>query len=438
MSPQPNSQEPDASDESLLAFPEHARQALLNYRADLERRHQFLIALGRAGRVVLQARSPQEIYQAIGDQLRELDIHVAAFRLAPDLRSMTATYISLEPRILQTALQLAGFSDIGVRVPLAPDGFFSSIITEGESKFLERTADVVSRGFPRFGGALVNRLLAITGAEQSVYAPLVVEGTTDGILALVGTDLTPADLPAVSAFAAQASIALESARLLESLKASRERMRRTAHQAIAVQEEERRRLSKAIHDSTAQRLTALHLRLELIAEEVPEDLRPLRERLEQAVDATGEIAAQLRSMVEHLRPPGLDALGLGRLLHSLCQEWQDRAHLTVEFRGVAPHNLPSAVESTLYRFLCEALANTARFGEATQVQVELHADQEVTSLSVVDDSRGVELDARLTVPGLAGGLGLLGVRERLEVLGGQLEVERLPGGGTRIVASIPA
>lgn len=431
----PSQADPDPDD--LHDYPEHARAALRRYRADLERRHRLLLALSQAAQVVLQARTPLRIYQAIGAELKRLNINVMALELSPDRASMVLTYHSLGTRATDAALKLAGLADAAVQVPLAPDGFFAPLIQRRESRYCESTADLAIRGLPWLGRTLLDRLMAMMGAERSIYAPVVLDGKVEGVLALVGSALTPDDLPAVSAFAAHASIALENARLLQTVQAGRELMRRTAQQAISIQEEERRRLSQAIHDSTAQRLTALHLRLEMLAEETPNELAPLRERLALALDATNEIASQLRSLVEHLRPPELDALGLGPTLQSLCRDWDKYSHLTVEFSGSVAAHLPGAVESTLYRFLREALASTALDGEAKQVRVELFEDREAVSVTVRDDGRQADLDARLAASNLPGGVGLSGIRERLEVLGGQLEIDRIGAGGTRVVARIP-
>jgi signal transduction histidine kinase len=321
-----------------------------------------------------------------------------------------------------------------IRFPLARDGFFQPVIERGESVFCERTADLISRGLPNLGRSLLGRLVRRLGLERSIYAPLMEGGEIWGVLCLGGTDLTAQDVPAVTVFANQASIALENARLLEELEAGRRQLRRLAHEVVGAQELERRRLSSALHDETGQALTALRLSLDLIGEDLPPECGSLRQRVGDAADLTAATMNRIRTIVQDLRPPALDALGLNPALEEACRDFGQRTKLTIGYSGAVVPALPDEINISLYRFLQEALTNVARHAKATRVEVALDCDAETVSLSVEDDGRGFDPQASPEAPG---GIGLLGMRERVESLGGRLDLRSEPGRGTLLVTNIP-
>ncbi len=224
----------------------------------------------------------------------------------------------------------------------------------------------------------------------------------------------------------------------EELRASRERLRRLTQQTVSAQEEERQRLSRALHDEAGQALTALKISLELIQEDLPLESGLLRQRIGDAAALTTTTMEQIRLLAQDLRPPALDAVGLGPTLQGFCRDFAKRTQLSIDYLGLELPMLPEAVNICLYRFLQEALTNVAKHACANQVCVALRHDAETVSLSVEDDGRGFDGQARLSVSGWPMGIGLLGMQERLESLGGRLEIESRPGQGTRLVAHLPA
>jgi signal transduction histidine kinase len=276
------------------------------------------------------------------------------------------------------------------------------------------------------------------GIEKSIYAPLRVSGETQGLLGVASTGLTEADVPAVTVFANQAGIAIENAQLLEQVGASRERLRRLTQQIVSAQEEERQRLSRALHDEAGQALTALRISLELIQDDLPVEFDLLRQRIGDAAALSDATMEQIRLLAQDLRPPALDAVGLNPTLEAFCRDFAKRTQLPIDYLGLGLPMLPEAVTICLYRFLQEALTNVAKHACASQVCVTLRYEAETVSLSVEDDGRGFDRQARLSVLGWPMGIGLLGMQERLESLGGRLEIESQPGQGTRLVAHLPA
>ena len=148
----------------------------------------------------------------------------------------------------------------------------------------------------------------------------------------------------------------------------------------------------------------------------------------------------VRRLAQDLRPPALDAVGLSPTLEDACRGFARRTQLSIDYRGSDGPALAEGVNICLYRFLQEALTNVARHAKADNVHVALERDAEAVRLWVEDDGRGFEVQPALSVPstpGSSAGIGLLGMQERLESLGGRLEVDSQPGRGTRLVAYIP-
>jgi len=141
---------------------------------------------------------------------------------------------------------------------------------------------------------------------------------------------------------------------------------------------------------------------------------------------------QVRSLAQNLRPPSLDTVGLNATLEGFCLDFAEGTLLAVDYAGAEVPPLPQAVSICLYRFLQEALTNVIRHAQASQVSVALRCGARTVTLSVEDDGRGFDKQALVS-----GGIGLLGMRERLELVGGRLEIESQPGQGTRLTARVP-
>jgi signal transduction histidine kinase len=285
---------------------------------------------------------------------------------------------------------------------------------------------------------LIEQLVAMLGIERSIYAPLRVGGETHGLLGVASTDLSEADVPAVTVFANQAGIAVENAQLLEQVGASREQLRQLTQQIVSAQEEERQRLSRALHDEAGQALTALKISLELIQQDLAIESGLLRQRLNDAAALVTTTVEQIRLLAQDLRPPSLDTVGLCPTLEGFCRDFAQRTGLSIDYLDRELPLLPDPVNICLYRFLQEALTNVAKHARADQVRVALRYDTETVRLSVEDDGQGFDEQARLSIAGWPMGIGLLGMQERLESLGGRLEIESQPSQGTRLVAHLPA
>ena len=270
---------------------------------------------------------------------------------------------------------------------------------------------------------------------SALYVPMKIEGETIGVIHVQSHRLdaySQEDIDLLSALANVAVIAIENARLFEQVRAGRERLRRLTQQVVSAQEEERHRLSRELHDEAGQALTALKISLDLIQSDLPVEAGSLRQRLGEAVGLTETTMEQIRLLAYGLRPPALDAVGLSYTLEGLCRDFAERTQLSIDYAGAELPVLPEAANICLYRFLQEALTNVAKHAHANQVRAMLYCDAEMVSLAVEDDGQGFEVQARMSA-----GIGLLGMQERIELLGGRLEIESRPGQGTRLTAHIP-
>jgi len=218
------------------------------------------------------------------------------------------------------------------------------------------------------------------------------------------------------------------------LQAARKQLLR---RMTALQEEERRRIARELHDSVGQFVTAINLGVKTIKEHLPSS-GPARERADKLSSLTTELGQEVHRLALELRPRSLDDVSLQDALQQHLDAWSAHAKIAPEFhaQGMDGFVAPTDVASTVYRVVQEALVNVARHSEATRVSVvvERHANQ--LSVIVEDDGKGFDAD-RGGVKGGTKRLGLLGMRERASLVGGELDVESFPGGGTTVFLRIP-
>ena len=202
-----------------------------------------------------------------------------------------------------------------------------------------------------------------------------------------------------------------------------DKFRRLARSAWRIQEEERRRLARDLHDGVGQNLTALdHLIARLAAQGADrEDSAAARELCQQILQDT-------RNLSRLLHPPMLDDLGLDATLAWLARTVERSSGLDVDvICGNLPDSVGAEVATLIFRVAQEALSNTVKYANADAASIILKLDQDTLSLQVIDDGEGFDVNA---VEGR--GLGLAGMRERAELLGGEITIESTPSAGTRL------
>jgi len=229
--------------------------------------------------------------------------------------------------------------------------------------------------------------------------------------------------------------ALENADLYRRLQDRNRELAQLSNRMVQHHEEERRRLSRELHDETAQVFSAVRMELSLLRDAAD----PAgAQRLGHLLELTDSGIQSIRNVTHHLRPPLLDDLGLVPALRSLALEMADRSGLTITVDAPAAGSLPPLSkdgELALFRALQEALSNVLRHAEATTVAVSLSRSPNGVRLLVRDDGRGFRPG-----PGPAGGngrMGLTGMRERLTALGGSVTLRAAPGGGAEVDVTLP-
>jgi PAS domain S-box-containing protein len=223
----------------------------------------------------------------------------------------------------------------------------------------------------------------------------------------------------------------------EMLRAGRERLQVLSQRLIEAQETERRRVSRELHDEAGQSLTALKISLELMQADVLAESEKSHQSLQEAVVLTNETIERIRLLAQGLRPPELDVVGLNLTLEDYCHDFTQHTRLPVDYTGAELPALPDEVTICFYRVLQEALTNVAKHAHANHVWVALHRNANTLSLSVEDDGQGFDAQTMVSVSRQPQSIGLLGMRERLELLGGRLEIKSQPGQGTRLAAFCP-
>ena len=274
-----------------------------------------------------------------------------------------------------------------------------------------------------------------------VSVPMLVRGRVVGVLNVHSREARnygDDDLLLLTQVANLMARAIENARLYRRLAEREETLEGFATRTVEAQELERRRLAGEIHDGISQRLVSLWYHL-LAAEDGLGDRDRVRKELDMAKELATSALAEARAAITGLRPFVLDDLGLGPGLESLGRSLSG---LQVEV-DVEPVDVPPHVEVALYRIAQEALQNVVKHAEATSVLVHLSTEDDGVHLVVADDGRGFDpgtVDAGTINdrPGERHTYGLVGIRERAELIGASLTLTSRPGTGTTIEVVVPS
>jgi len=220
----------------------------------------------------------------------------------------------------------------------------------------------------------------------------------------------------------------------ERLRRSEEQLRRLAGYLIAVREEERRHIAREIHDELGQVLTGLKMDVAWLAKRLRADQRLLREKTESISRLIDAAVLTVRKIAAGLRPEVLDNMGLVAAVGWQAREFQKRTGIRCQLK-LPPETtkLGSDPSLTAFRIFQEILTNVARHSRATRVDISLEVAKDRLSLEVADNGVGIsarEVDGKES-------FGLLGMRERALLLGGEVKISSAPGQGTKVVMSIP-
>jgi signal transduction histidine kinase len=414
-------------DEAILQrLADHAAIALHNagLYAAAEHRRRTAESLAEVGRLLSQSLDSLEVGQRVVDHVQKL------------LHARAAALYQLEPAS-GILVALAVKDDFGLAATpwrTLPPGM-GAVGLAIRTRQLVVTSDVHTD--PRITlPAAVRAGLEPIPVCAALALPLLRDGLVIGALSIEDESGRAFDEEAIELarlFADQAATALANAQLYAEVQAARERLQGLSRQLLEAQEAERRRIAHELHDEAGQLLASVHLALEEVVIGLPPGFR---ERFHQVRNHLDAIETQLRRLSHELRPTILDDLGLLPALQFLVDGVTARTGLRIRVDSAVEGRLAPAVETALYRIMQEGLTNIAKHAAATYVQLQLRRDAQIVHAFLQDDGAGFAVERVVNQKGPRG-LGLLGIQERLEALGGTLQITTAPGQGTTLQITLP-
>jgi signal transduction histidine kinase len=361
-------------------------------------------ALRRVATLVARGTPPEDVFAAVVEEVGRL--------LPVDLASMCR----YESDGMLTWVAAWGRAEkhfpVGSRRKLGGKNLGTMVLETGRSARIDHYAD--------WSSGPIGVAVREAGINSSLATPIMVEGRIWGVIA-AGSSLKqplPADTEArLASFTELVATAIANAESRAALAASRARI-------VAAADEERRRIERDLHDGTQQRLVSLMLELRAAAAE-PCEMGQLREQLARTELGLGGVLEELREISRGIHPAALSQSGLTPALRALAR----RSAVPVDLDLRAEWRLPEPVEVAAYYVVSEALTNAAKHAHASVVRVELDAHDSIVQLAISDDGVGGADPEQ--------GSGLVGLSDRIEALGGTLEVTSPAGSGTTLLIEMP-
>jgi signal transduction histidine kinase len=271
------------------------------------------------------------------------------------------------------------------------------------------------------------------GFQTWACSPLKVEGDVIGVYQLGRYKNKPPvhfDNALLEVVGNVVGVSLSNAQLLRDLRIKEAELRRALHRAVEVQEDERKRLARELHDEIGQALTSILIQLKTVQDE--KDVNEIINRIDNLRQLTSETIEELRRLAMDLRPTALDNLGIAAALRWHTRQCAERAGVDIHFSEPDYfERLPSHIELILYRVAQEGLNNAIRHGKASRIELGLEIDETTVRLTISDNGKGFQKNERYS------GLGLVGIRERVELLEGHFTLDSSPGTGTCLLIEIP-
>jgi PAS domain S-box-containing protein len=397
---------------------EHKRagEALQQYTERLKNLHEI-------DQAILATRSPEEIANAALSYLG---------RLVP-CQQASLTVFDFE---VQKPTLLAIYGDGETRIETEERlSLGASWIKELRRNEIIEVQDILA--VPQPSPAV--QMLRAEGLRSYVEVPLVAQGELVGVLNLAADSpdaFAPEHVAIAREVAASLAVAIQQARLFEQVRDGRERLQNLSRQLVEAQETERRHLARELHDEIGQTLTVLKIELQAI-QRLPDTL-PLASYLEESIGIAEQTLQRVRNLSLDLRPSLLDDLGLVPALRWYVDRQARRVGFAAQFAAdQLEERLPEDVEITCFRVVQEALTNVVRHAQAQRVSVDLRRRGADLQVLICDDGMGFDVQKTLQRAARGASLGLLGMQERVLLVGGQIEIESAPQRGTEIRVRFP-
>ena len=360
-------------------------------------------ALRRVATLIAHAAAPSAVFSAVARELAGcLGVpHSTLLRYEPD---GAATVLACYHKTAQATLQ------VGERLPFEGESVAVAVLRTG------RAARMDSYGCAT--GATADKIRSL-GLRAGVGVPIVVGGRLWGAAIVASTRALSPDTEArVGDFTELVATAIANADARAELTASRARI-------VAAGDNARRRFERNLHDGAQQRLVSLGLQLRTVEAGVRPELPALAEGISDAISGLTEVSDELQEISRGMHPAILSKGGLGPAMRTLAR----RSAVPVDLRVAVDQRLPESAEVAAYYVVAEALTNAAKHAHASEVRVSCEADTASLSLKIYDDGIGGA--------DLSRGSGLIGLKDRVEAVGGRLEIASIAGYGTALSATIP-
>ncbi len=287
-------------------------------------------------------------------------------------------------------------------------------------------------------------LITTEGLKGFVSVPLKAKDKIMGVMNVASYlpgQFSPDDMYLLNSIGYQLGIAIEQAKLYKTIDDARERYQILLRQALTIQEEERKRVARELHDETGQELTALSLNLQALTEMLGMSAVPeaeFNELLEKTHSIAVRAGAELTKLIRELRPTLLDTLGLPAAIRHLAETALSSQGINVstEFKGME-QRLPAEIELALFRIAQEAISNVVRHSEAKNASIRVECNANKCVLQVGDDGKGFDVSKITSIDQTGRGAGLFGMKERVTLVGGECAYDSQPGQGTKVIAKVP-
>jgi signal transduction histidine kinase len=364
-------------------------------------------ALRRIATLVARGVSPAEVFDAVAAEVGNV-LHVDHTQI-----------IRFEPD--GTARTLGYWNNPGAPKVMPPLGGHWPIQTGSVTASVRDTERPARMANYEHSTSAIGIWAHAAGVQSAVGCPVKVEGRVWGAMVINSLDTEPLaeDTEArMQEFIELIGTAIANAQSRSDLLASRARI-------VAASDESRRRIERDLHDGAQQRLVTLALKLRTIQSTAGPGQTRLKEQLTEPIHDLSDILNDLQEVSRGIVPPILARSGLGPALRSLAR----RSPVPVELHAIHQGRLPELVEVAVYYTVAEALTNITKHAQATEVRVDLVREHQTVRLSIQDDGQGGA--------DLHKGSGLVGLKDRIEALGGTIEISSPPGAGTSLFVNIP-